>query len=346
MKTKSYSARSILLIITLISLTLSCQKDDEVPMEIIDTVEYEVYASGLVSPQGIEMDDQGRIWVCEQGTGNNDGSISMIDKDGKIHPFLIDIPSKVEENRPGSVHHILIDNQTMWAVLGTVSNFETSQLLKLDISDFKAGDSAQKMHSDFVVADIASLVLSYPFEHQSNETNVHNLAAGPDGKIYLVDAAANALLEYNDNTSQLKVLTEFRQLNNSTSVGPPKIDVVPTGIVYHQGNIFVSSLGGFPFNPDDSRIYEVTIPGDVSTVYSGLHGAVDLMVDGQDLVIAEFGVFNMGFLAKTSRLSRLRGTNLEVIADELNGIGGVCKGNNGHFYITQMNSGDVLEIRE
>ena len=268
----------------------------------------------------------------------------MIDVDGNVHPFLTDIPSTLEEGRAGSVHHLLIDGGTLWAVLGTTSDVAISQLLKLDISNFKGGDASIKMSDDHVAADIATFVINYPFINPTQESNVHHLAAGPSGVIYIVDAAANALLAYNKNTGALNVITEFLPFNNTTSLGPPRVDVVPTGVVYHDGDIFVSVFGGFPFNSSDSRIFKVGLDGQISTTARGFNGAVDLMSDGQDLLVVEFAKFNGSFQANTSTISRLKDSEREVIVDGLNFVGGVCQNLSGDFFVTSMGTGEVLKI--
>ena len=327
-------------------LLFACEKDDNHPIPPEEPEGPQIFASGLEAPQGIEMDRQGRLWICEQGTGQDDGAIVMVDQDGIVHPFITGLASRVQEGMAGSAHHILIDGQTIWAALGVTSEERTSQLLRFEIGDFKAGDPSQVMRAEFVAADISDLVLNYPFQNQTGESNIYNLALGPNNKIYLVDAAANAILEFDKTTSQLQVLAELPTANNSTGQGPPRVDAVPTGIAYHQGETYVTAFSGFPFIQGSSKIFKINADGSSSTYYPGLNGAVDILSDGQDLFVLEYAIFQGGFQGNTSRLSRLSNGTLHTLADQLNFVSGVCQDSEGNFYVTSITTGEIIKISQ
>ena len=45
-------------------------------------------AAGLNAPIGIELDADGNLWVAESGTGQTDGSVSIIRPDGSVARVL------------------------------------------------------------------------------------------------------------------------------------------------------------------------------------------------------------------------------------------------------------------
>ena len=50
-------------------------------------------AAGLNAPIGIELDADGNLWVAESGTGQTDGSVSIIRPDGSVEKFVEGLPS-------------------------------------------------------------------------------------------------------------------------------------------------------------------------------------------------------------------------------------------------------------
>ncbi len=304
---------------------------DDDPME--DEYNLTTLVSGLTAPQGIQIDGQGLIWVAEQGTGASDGQISVIDQNGEVYPFLTNIPSAVEEGSAGSAHHLLIDNQTLWAVVGLTSEVSGGNLIQLDISNFTPGDTPLVWDQSFTVANVATLVLNHNFTNQTGQSNAYNLTKGPDGNIYIVDAAANAVVYYDTSSEELNVLAELPTISNTTGVGPPAVDAVPTGIIYADNQFLVSAFVGFPFTAGASRIFSVTLNGDISTFQSSFTGAVDITGNNMKYYVVEYARFSQGFQRNTGNVILLEGNERTVIAENLNYPNGICLDNAGNLYV-------------
>ncbi len=330
-----------LLIVSLLNPACK-QEDDPTPTE--EKSGPETIVSGLQAPQGIEIDSKGRFWVANQGTGRSDGSICMVDPRGNVHPFLINLPSVKQEGMAGSAHHLLIDGEVLWATLGVTSEVPTSLLLKLNIATFAAGDPPLVMDDALIAADISKLTLNHPFINQTGESNIYNLCHGPSNLIYLVDAAANAVISFDKQTNEIKILAELPKLPNTGTQGPPQIDAVPTGITYHNGEILVSAFAGFPFTDGSSRIFRINSDGSASIYFDGLNGAVDLQSSGSDLFIVEYARFRGGFQGNSSRVLKLKGLQLEEVENELHFISGISIDANATIYLSSIVTGDILKI--
>ncbi len=54
------------------------------------------YATGLTGPVKLALTRQGNLLVTEQGTANNDGKLSYVDRHGAVRPILTGLPSGIE----------------------------------------------------------------------------------------------------------------------------------------------------------------------------------------------------------------------------------------------------------
>ncbi|NAS13324.1 ScyD/ScyE family protein [Poritiphilus flavus] len=305
----------------------------------------ETFVTGLTAPQGIELDEQGRLWVAEQGNGGNSGRISVIDASGNVFPYMINIPSAIEEGSAGSVHHLLIESDTLWMALGLTSQIAGGAFLKLNIGDFTPGDPPIEYSEGPLVTNIADFVLNYDFDNQTGESNAYNLTLAPDGHIYLVDAAANAVIQIDkSNDIFVDLLAELPTISNTTGVGPPFIDSVPTGIIYFEGRFLVSAFTGFPFTPGESRIYSVSDTGVVTIFKRNFTGAVDITGDNSKFFLLEYARFGQqGFQSRTGKVTLFQGDDETVIAEELIFPTGICMGNNNELFVTSQ-VGTILKL--
>jgi hypothetical protein len=55
-----------------------------------------VHATGLTGPVKLDLTRQGNLLVSEQGTANNDGKLSRVDRNGAVQPLLTGLPSGIE----------------------------------------------------------------------------------------------------------------------------------------------------------------------------------------------------------------------------------------------------------
>ncbi len=302
------------------------------------------YADGLVAPQGLEFDGQGWLWVAEQGTGNDDGRISIVTPDGIVHPFLIDLPSNIVQGQPESVHHILLDGNNLWGTLGLGETDPASLLLRADISGFTPGDTPLSLN-DVTTEDIGTFVLAADLTDDSEQTNIYNLTMDSSGDLYIVDASANAVVRRQAGSGSLSIYAELPATANQSGVGPPFVQAVPTGIIASGSSLYVATFGGFPFTSGESRIYEVASGGTVSEYASGFTGAIDLTrdLDG-DLVILQYGSFSNGFQPNTGRAIKLASSGNETLTTGLNFATGIAYDTDGNIYFSMMEDGEIQKF--
>jgi sugar lactone lactonase YvrE len=112
-------------------------------------------------------------------------------------------------------------------------------------------------------------------------TNPFGLAVGPDGNLWVADAAANDLLKIDPATGRTEVVAVFdgipSPIPNAVRGGALESEPVPTGVTFdHDGNLYVSLLPGVPFLPGSAKVVKITPDGAVTDYATGLTMLTDL----------------------------------------------------------------------
>jgi hypothetical protein len=198
---------------------------------------------------------------------------------------------------------------------------------------------------DLQTEAIGPFVLDYDFEKDVEESNPYNLTAGPDGDIFIADAAANAIIR-RSKTGQLSVFATFPDIANPTPVGPPMIHSVPTGIAFDGQQFFVSTLTGFPFPTGKARIYRVNLSGQVSVYKEGFTMLTDVTLDAKlQPVVLQFAEFGpQGFKPNTGLLTRVSAQQNTVLVDKLNLPTSVAKRDAKTYYVNSLAEGKIMKV--
>ena len=80
--------------------------------QMAPTIVGQGFTKGLV---GIEVDGNGKIWLTEQGSGNNDGAITVLHPNGTASPFMVGLPSALT---PTGELSGPVDEAHAWAIMG------------------------------------------------------------------------------------------------------------------------------------------------------------------------------------------------------------------------------------
>ncbi|HLU37248.1 MAG TPA: ScyD/ScyE family protein [Thermomicrobiales bacterium] len=307
----------------------------------------EVVASDLRAPQGIAVDERGWVWVAEQGTGNDDARISVITPEGEVATFIDGMPSNIVQGFPEGAHHLSFRDGHLWATLGLGEESPDGYLLIVDTTGFTPGQTPLSLEDVDQQEDVATFVIGHEFDDDTNQSNIYNLAFGPEDDLFVVDASANAVLRRTAEGGDWTVFATLPPVANPTPVGPPMSQAVPTGIVYDGERLLVSCLPGFPMPDGEGRILELGSDGSTSLLVSGLTTVVDLQLSPRgDLVASQFGAFSLesGFAANAGSIVRIDGTEIDTLVTGLSHPAGIAFGPGGDLYVTAMTDGQVLKV--
>ncbi|GAA4416362.1 hypothetical protein GCM10023187_47730 [Nibrella viscosa] len=325
-------------------LTFSC-RDHSLPVNPAQIQVFD-FAANLLSPMGMDTDPQGRVWLAEAGTGKDDGRISVILPNGSRFSVITGFPSFFVPTEPFPVglNHLLYINGTLYIL------HANGLLYKADVSQFVPGTSAPVPASNLQTENIGQFVVNYDFgAEDTGESNPFNLTMGPNGELYIADAAANSIIRRATNGT-LSVFATLPRFTNPTNpmIGPPKIDPVPTGIVYDgNGWFYVTTLTGFPFIPGQAAIYRLGLNGVFSVYQSGLTTLVDVELgsDNQPLAVhfADFAL-PAGFAPNTGSVVRSNGSSSANLLTGLNLPTDLEKAGPNTYYINSLVGGTIKKV--
>ncbi|GAB3526361.1 hypothetical protein GCM10027443_01400 [Pontibacter brevis] len=296
------------------------------------------FATGLATPVGLELDRYNRLWVTEAGTGMNDGHVSVITPTGNVHTVIEGFVSVIDpEGNPSGVNHLMYDNGTLWITHGA-----EGRLYWADVSNYVPG-AAPLQASELAYQEVGSFVLGEGF----HESNLYKLTKGPNGDLFLVDAAANAVLRRDAQTTELSIFAEFPSIANPTQIGPPFIHAVPTGIVFDQNRFLVSTLTGFPFPEGEAKVYEVDTEGEVSVFQEGFTTLVDVELDIHRMpLVLQFSEFGQeGWIPGTGKIMQATDGPDDVLHAGLSFASDMELTGARTAYVTNLAEGKILRIK-
>lgn len=312
------------------------------------TVFAEGFSEGLT---GVNVDEQGNVWVTEFGTGNDDGRITIISPEGEKTVFMTGLPSTFIQDAGevvGSYRtHQLADNKVL-VVVGEGDHPLSETLLIVDKSDFTPGtpltlDDVETVmdHGEFIHG--LGFVQSNPFHVDWDEA----------GNMYIADAGANSIVKRDAVSGEFSIVKTFEQFPNPLPFGPPMVDPVPTKALRKpDGTFHVSQLTGFPFPQGAASIYNLDVEGNLSVHATGFSCITDMAFDPADgnLCFMQFGLFgevdgNPGYLLGTAAVIKLMPDgSRDTIAQ---GIGGLAPSftfdGDGNLYVVDLVFGQVLK---
>lgn len=266
-----------------------------------------VVLDGLNSPMGVLVAPDGTVWVADTGLGGDaemklvmfgdaeaeseadeDGLTSwrfgetarvvQLSRDG-TETVVAMLPSMVLPGEPffnsGGAHLAMVDG-LLYVTLGMW--WPAGEAERPD------GFAAVVRIEDGHGIEVAN---TWDVEQEQNPdgwelgSNPYGLGVGPDGKLWVADAAANSLLRIDPETGQVEVAAVFDgipgPIPNPDRDGALETAPVPTGVAFDQsGTLYVSLLPGVPFVPGSAKVVEVSPDGTVADYATGLTMLTDV----------------------------------------------------------------------
>lgn len=300
---------------------------------------------------GINFDANGNLWVTENGTGNDDAQITIIDLAGNKTLFMSGLPStyiQAAGEVVGAYRTYQRPDNKVLIVVGEGSNAKSETLLLVDKSAFTPG-------TPLTMANVEKTIEHGKFIHAQGfvQSNPFNVEWDADGNIYTADAGANSIVKWDKTTEQFSIVKTIDRFPNPLPFGPPMVDPVPTKVLRKpDGTFHVSQLTGFPFIQGAANVYNLDAAGNLSVFASGFSCLTDMAFDPRDgnLCVMQFGVFGpvdstLNFILGSAAVIKIMPDgSRDTIAQ---GIGGLAPSFTfdaaGNLYVADLVFGQILK---
>jgi hypothetical protein len=264
--------------------------------------------------------------------------VSIVTPDGNVHSFITGLPS-TWINVPFGANHVYFDDAGNLVILvGTGRDSMAQSLLLVDTTGFTPGDDPlgrEAVHTVINIGDFIDTTIVCTSCTPAGNSNPYAMTFGTDGELFIADARANAVVRADSLRGALSILAEFPDLAY-------KLEAVPTGIDFDGEHLYVGLHSGAPYPSGGSRIAQVDMNGEITTLKNGLTTVVDLQLipGGGGLVYLE----NNYFRPNTGGLYKLSNGEVTVLADKLDRPTGVRFGMNGEIFVTLLKKGQVIKV--
>ncbi|HRF41408.1 MAG TPA: hypothetical protein PK198_21595, partial [Saprospiraceae bacterium] len=169
--------------------------------QVAPTVFAQDFTSGLI---GINIDADGNIWATENGTGNDDGRITIIDQQGNKTVFMTGLPStfiQAAGEIVGSYRTYQRPDNKVLIVVGEGDHDLSETLLIVDKSDFSPGNPLTLEDVELVI-DHGAFIHGLGFV----QSNPFNVEWDTEGNMYIADAGANSIVKWEAATGDFSIV--------------------------------------------------------------------------------------------------------------------------------------------
>lgn len=286
-----------ILFIFAISFGVLAQGDGPPPPPEIDG---DIVVEGLNGPQGLFVDSDGNLWITEGGIGGDEEITFFNVTTYAEEPGFLGTTSRIIRLTPDGEQEVVTTLPSVTAGQdrlggGRIAEHDGTLYVSYGIwAEFLGDEVTIPYFGTILQLDEASddgvSAVASTWEHENaenpdainlRETHPYGIAFGPDGLLYVADAAGNSLLSVDVASGEVNTVTAFEPLPgvfpNPVMDNQLLAQAVPTGVAFDdEGALYVSYLSGAPFVPGSAKIVTVDDEGQVSDFALGLTMLTDL----------------------------------------------------------------------
>lgn len=264
----------------------------------------------LHGPMGVWFAQDGTLWVIDSGLGGDEG-VPWISPEGQEITGMMGQTAQLVRIDPDGTTEVVA---TMPSIDVGMENVGGARVVVMEDNIYVTigqgiGDPSQPAPplmgtvAKLVDGEFVEVANLWDFERVNNpdpaiyDTHPFGLTPGPDGMLYVADAAANVLLRVDPASGDVELVAVFEPIPGvfprPDLGGELLTDSVPTAVLFDEaGTPYVSYLSGVPFVPGSASIMTVSPEGEVSAFAEGLTMLMDLRWGPNgEMYALQFGLF-------------------------------------------------------
>ena len=286
----------------------------------------------LDAPRGLAFDADGNLLVAVAGSGGEvelvmpgpdgeatarlgmTGYILSIAPDGTESMLIQGLPSYAMEMETIGVYRIIPNGDSLWLLFtgsgpGSFGAYWGDSVVEYDAATLQVKN----------VINLTGYEVANDPDGNGYDTNVADIAWGPDGTLYIVNAGQNALLSWTE-ADGLQTVQAWPE------------NPVPDSIeIAENGDIYIGFLGA-GLAPGAGKI-EHWSGGEVVETFEGLNAVSDILLDGDTLYAVQLVVFGEQGPGPGS-VVMVSSEGVTPVAEGLLAPFGIAKGPDGALYVT------------
>jgi len=293
MKRKHYL--SLAAVITITFLFSSCKKNGPEfcncsPDNLVITSS--VYAVGLNNPRGLKFGPDGDLYVAEGGIGGTNSTIGLCDQVPGAGPYTgSNTGSRISRIEHSGVRTTAADNIPSSTTSPLIGGFVSgvADVAFVDHTLYGLLTGAGCSHG---VADIPNGV--FKVNKDKTWTLIDNLSNfyknnpvakpnpndfEPDGTPYSMISLGDHLFSIEPNHGELDEMDTKGGIKRIIDISFYEGHIVPTAMIFHDGNFYVGNLNTFPIGSGRSDIYKITPNGKISVFATGFSTVLGVTFD-------------------------------------------------------------------
>ena len=251
-----------------------------------------VFASGLNNPRGLKFGPNGFLYVAEGGTGglnpacvvvpavgpytgNATGArISKISPNGFRTTVVDNLPSSQTSADSGSlisgVADVAFIGNNLYAVLAGAGCSHGVPSVPNGVIRVNANSSWS------LIANLSRFQQNHPVVNPNPEDFEQ------DGTWYSMIALDGDLYAVEPNHGELDKITPGGSVSRVVDISASQGHIVPTAMVFHNGNFYIGNLNTFPIAEGSSKVLKITPTGQITVFRGNLTTILGLAFDSAD----------------------------------------------------------------
>jgi hypothetical protein len=287
---------------------LSCEKDPSSPVDVGSSLPASlakdgstaetratvtVFASGFNNPRGLKFGPDGYLYVAEGGLGGTNSTAGECDSViAPVGPYTGGMTGRISRVDRKGVRTTVADNlpssQTSAGSGGLVSGVADVEFIGNTLYAILAGAGCshgvasvpngvlriRRNGSWSVAADLSAFVKSHPVANPEQDD------FEPDGTWYSMVHVGDDLFAVEPNHGEIdRIDPRTHRISRLIDVSASQGHVVPTALVFRNGEFYVGNLRTFPIVDGSSNVYRVSRNGQIKVWATGFTTILGLVFD-------------------------------------------------------------------
>ena len=314
-----------------------------------------VFATGLNNPRGLKFGPDGFLYVAEGGTGGLNSTDGACDQVPDVGPYTANVTgARISKIGPLGFRTTVVDNlpssQTNAGSGSLISGVADVAFIGDKLFAVLAGAGCShgvpsvpnavirvfpSSSSWIFIANLSRFLMNHPV------ANPNPGDFEPDGTWYSMIAVGGDLYAVEPNHGELDKITPGAPISRVVDISASQGHIVPTAMVFHNGNFYVGNLNPFPIVQGSSKVLKITPTGQISVFRVGLTTILGLAFDSADrLYVLENTTGNQFPTPGTGKVIRIDPSgNRTLIASGLFLPTGMTFGPDGALYVSNIGFG-------